>query len=287
MGDRFRLTIKLESMQPTGSFKVRGAFSDLTKAPVPTIGVAAASGGNFGLAVAYAAGVLGHRATVFVPETSPDEKIRRIADFGADVRVVPGYYGAALATSREWSTEAGAYEVHAYDHPDVVAGQGTCGKEILEQVRDADSILVAVGGGGLIAGIATWARDGVSVVGVESEGCPTLHEARDAGKPVDVTVGGIAASALGASRLGDHAWRVNYWIDDSLLVSDESLVEAQRWLWETCRVPAEPAACAPIAALSTRVYVPAANEHVVAVISGANMGLQITSIEEVSPGPAP
>ena len=110
---------------------------------------------------------------------------------------------------------------------------------------------MAVGGGGLIAGIATWARDGVSVVGVESEGCPALHAARDAGKPVDVTVGGIAASALGASRLGDHAWAVNNWIDDSLLVSDESLVEAQRWLWETCRVPAEPAACAPIAALST------------------------------------
>ena len=133
---------------------------------------------------------------MFVPETSPDEKIRRIADLGADVRVVLAITKPRFATSREWSTEAGAYEVHAYDHPDVVAGQGTCGKEILEQVRDADSILVAVGGGGLIAGIATWARDGVSVVGVESEGCPALHEARDAGKPVDVTVGGIAA-ALG------------------------------------------------------------------------------------------
>jgi len=287
MGDRYRLTLKLDSMQPTGSFKVRGAFSDLTKASVPEIGVAAASGGNLGLAVAYAAGVLGHRATVFVPETSPDEKIRRIADLGADVRLVPGYYGAALVASREWSAEAGAHEVHAYDHPEVVAGQGTCGMEILEQAPDAGSILVAVGGGGLIAGIASWARDEASVVGVESEGCPTLHAARDAGTPVEVTVGGIAASALGASRLGDHAWRANDWIDQSLLVSDEGLIEAQRWLWDICRVPAEPAACAPIAALSMGAYVPAAGEHVVAVISGANMGLRITSIEEVSPGPAP
>lgn len=287
MGDPYRLTLKLDSMQPTGSFKVRGAFSDLTRASVPEIGVAAASGGNFGLAVAYAAGVLGHRATVFVPETSPDEKIRWIADLGADVRVVPGYFGAALAASREWSAEAGAHEIHAYDHPDVVAGQGTCGKEILDQAPDAGSIMVAVGGGGLIAGIASWVRDGVFVVGVESEGCPTLHAARDAGKPVEVTVGGIAASALGASRLGNHAWRANDWIDQSLLVSDEDLVEAQRWLWETCRVPAEPAACAPIAALSTGAYVPAAGEHVVAVISGANMAPQITSIDEFSPGPAP
>jgi threonine dehydratase len=287
MSDRYRLTIKLDSMQPTGSFKVRGAFSDLTTASVPEIGVAAASGGNFGLAVAYAAGVLGHRATVFVPETSPDAKVRRIADLGADVRLVPGYYEAALAASGEWSADAGAHEVHAYDHPQVVAGQGTCGMEILEQVPDAGSILVAVGGGGLIAGIASLARDDVSVVGVESEGCPTLHAARDAGKPVEVTVGGIAASALGASRLGDHAWEANDWIDESLLVSDEALVVAQRWLWDTCRVPAEPAACAPIAALATGAYMPAAGDHVVAIISGANMALRIASIEEVSPGPAP
>lgn len=276
MRDRYRVTLKLDSMQPTGSFKVRGAFSDLTKASVPDIGLAAASGGNFGLAVAHAAGVLGHRATVFVPETSPHEKIRRIAALGADVRLVPGYYGAALAASREWSAKAGAHEVHAYDQPDVVSGQGTCGKEILEQAPDTGSILVAVGGGGLIAGIASWARDGVSVVGVETEGCPTLHAAREAERPVDVTVGGIAVSALGASRLGNQAWRANDWIDQSLLVSDEDLVDAQQWLWETCRVPAEPAACAPIAALSTGAYVPAVGEHVVAVISGANMGLRMT-----------
>jgi threonine dehydratase len=272
MEDRYRVTLKLDAMQPTGSFKVRGAFSDLTSRAIPEKGVVAASGGNFGLAVAYAAGVLGHRATVFVPGTSPEEKIGRIAALGADVRVVPGYYPDALAASREWAREAGAYELHAYDQPRVVAGQGTCAREIMEQVPDVDAILVAVGGGGLIAGTASWARDQVNVVGVESEGCPTLRAAREAGEPVDVAVGGIAASALGASRLGDLAWRANEWIDASVLVSDEDIVKAQRWLWEVCRVLAEPAACAPIAALSTSGFVPADGRHVVVVISGANTG---------------
>jgi threonine dehydratase len=272
MEDRYRVTLKLETMQPTGSFKVRGAFSDMTGRAIPEQGVVAASGGNFGLAVAYAARVLGHRATVFVPGTSPEEKIGRIAALGADVRVVPGYYPDALAASREWAREAGAYELHAYDQPRVVAGQGTCAREIMEQVPDVDAILVAVGGGGLIAGTASWARDQVNVVGVESEGCPTLRAAREAGEPVDVAVGGIAASALGASRLGDLAWRANEWIDASVLVSDEDIVKAQRWLWEACRVLAEPAACAPIAALSTGGFVPADGRHVVVVVSGANTG---------------
>ena len=186
MGEQYRLTLKLDSLQPTGSFKVRGAFSDLTKRTVPESGVVAASGGNFGLAVAYASGALGHAATVFVPGSSPEEKVGRIATLGADVRVVPGYYPDALAASRAWALESGAHEIHAYDQRDVVAGQGTCGMEIIEQVPDPDSILVAVGGGGLIGGIASWARDGATVVGVEPERCPSLHAAREAGGPVDV-----------------------------------------------------------------------------------------------------
>jgi threonine dehydratase len=270
LNGEYRLSLKLDSMQPTGSFKVRGAFSGLTLAAVPEAGVVAASGGNFGLAAAHAAGVLGHRATVFVPDTSPLEKIGRIAAFGADVRVVPGYYAEALQASREWARGSGAHEIHAYDQPAVVAGQGTCGKEIMEQVLDIGSMLVAVGGGGLIAGIASLARDDVTLVGVESEGCPTLRAAREANGPVDVEVGGIAASALGAPRLGDLAWAANRWIDQSVLVSDQAIVDAQRWLWVTCRVLAEPAACAPIAALMTGVYQPTAGEHVVALISGAN-----------------
>ena len=184
-------------MQPTGSFKVRGAFSDLTKASIPTIGVAAASGGNFGLAVAYAAAFSVIRPRCSFPRHHPTRRSEGSPTSGRMSESSPAITKPRSPLRANGAREAGAYEVHAYDHPDVVAGQGTCGKEILEQVRDADSILVAVGGGGLIAGIATWARDGVSVVGVESEGCPALHEARDAGKPVDVTVGGIAASALG------------------------------------------------------------------------------------------
>lgn len=278
LGAGYRLVLKLDSMQPTGSFKVRGAFAALAEAAIPEAGVVAASGGNFGMAVAFAARALGHRATVFVPATSPEEKIGRIASLGAEVRVVAGYYSQALEESREMVVTSGALEVHAYDQPEVVAGQGTCGKEIMEQVPDLTSILVAVGGGGLIAGIASWACDEAAIVGVEPEGCPTLHAARVAGGPVEVEVGGVAASALGASRLGDIAWEANGWIDRSVLITDQAILEAQTWLWDTCRILAEPAACTPIAALSTGAHEPLRGETVVALISGAN-----TSIERPAP----
>ncbi|HEX6145352.1 MAG TPA: threonine/serine dehydratase [Acidimicrobiia bacterium] len=268
----FRLSLKLDSMQPTGSFKVRGAFSALTAVAVPEEGVAAASGGNFGLAVAYAAARLALRATVFVPSTSPEEKIGRIAGHGAEVRVVPGYYRDALQECRRWASSSGAVEVHAFDQPEVVAGQGTCGREIMDQVPDATTILVAVGGGGLIGGIASWVRNAARVVAVEPELCPTLHAAREAGRPVEVEVGGVAASALGASRIGDIAWAANRWIAQSLLVPDGAILDSQRWLWETCRVLAEPAGSAPIAALLGGGYTPSPGEHVVALVSGANTG---------------
>ena len=266
----YQLSLKLDSMQPTGSFKVRGAFSLLTASEVPAVGVVAASGGNFGLAVAYAANQLGHRSTVFVPESSPREKIERIEQFQSEVRVIPGFYNQALEASRVWALDRGALEAHAFDQAEVVAGQGTCGREISEQVTDVTSVLVAVGGGGLIGGVASWFREDAVVVGVEPELCPTLHAARAAGGPVDVEVGGVAASALGASRVGEHAWFANRWIDDSVLVSDDEIMTAQRWLWETCRVSAEPGACAPIAALLAGRYQPVPGERVVAIISGAN-----------------
>jgi threonine dehydratase len=161
-------------------------------------------------------------------------------------------------------------ELHAFDQPEVVAGQGTCGREIMDQVPDVTTILVAVGGGGLIGGIVSWVRGAAKVVAVEPELCPTLHSARESGRPVEVEVGGVAASALGASRLGDIPWAANRWIAQSLLVPDETILEAQRWLWETCRALAEPAGCAPIAALVGGGYTPSPGEHVVAVISGAN-----------------
>lgn len=272
----YRLTLKLDSMQPTGSFKVRGAFSLLKARVIPPAGVVAASGGNFGLAIALAARELGHKATVFVPSTSPEEKVGRIAHYGAEVRVVAGYYDEALQSSHEWAAETGAVEAHAFDQPEVVAGQGTLGLEIMDQVPDVSSVMVAVGGGGLIAGVAGWSRGEVSVVGVEPDLCPTLHAARLAGGPVEVEVGGVAASSLGASMIGEQTWLANRWIAESRLVSDAAILEAQVWLWETCRVLAEPGACTSIAALLTGVHAPEPGERVVAVVSGANTGSLMT-----------
>ena len=266
----YDLHLKLESLQPTGSFKVRGAFSLLTTVEVPEAGVVAASGGNFGLAVAHAAGNLGVAALIFVPETSPAAKVEGIAASGAEVRVVPGHYPEALAAANAWSSDSGALQAHAYDQAAVVAGQGTCALEMTEDFPDVDTIVVAVGGGGLIGGIASWVRDDVRVIGVETEQCPTLFEARRAGRPLEVQVGGIAASAMGASRIGEHAWFANQWIDDSVLVDDGSAIEAMQWLWAESRLVAEPAAAAPLAALHTGAYEPEPGETVVAVISGAN-----------------
>ncbi len=268
--DGYALHLKLESMQPTGSFKVRGAFSLLTSIDVPKAGVVAASGGNFGLAVARAAGELGLAAVVFVPETSPSAKLEGIAAFGAEVRVVPGHYPEALAAATAWSSQSGAFQAHAYDQAAVVAGQGTCALEVTEDLPGVDTVLVAVGGGGLIGGIASWVRDDVRLIGVETEQCPTLFRARQSGQPVEVQVGGIAASAMGASRIGEHAWFANRWIDDAVLVDEGSVMEAMSWLWKAARLVAEPAAAAPLAALATGAYKPKPGESVMVVVSGAN-----------------
>ncbi|MGA7280894.1 MAG: serine/threonine dehydratase [Acidimicrobiia bacterium] len=266
----FNLSLKLESIQPTGSFKVRGAFSALTASIMPERGVVAASGGNFGLAVAYAANEMGIPATIFAPATSPGEKLDRIEALGAQLHRVSGQYPAALEAAINHAKDDGSRQLHAYDQREVVAGQGTCGLEISDQAPDASTVLVAVGGGGLIAGIAS-ALDGMcKVVGVEPEKCPTLHSARAAGRPVEVEVGGIAVSSLGASRIGQIAWETNHLIDGSVLVTDDDLVEAQRWLWESCRLVAEPAAAAPVAALLAGAYRVMPGENVVCVVSGAN-----------------
>jgi threonine dehydratase len=219
--------------------------------------------------VAHVASVLGVRATIFVPETSPAEKVDRIASYGADLQVVPGHYPEAFEKSIEWAAATGALQAHAYDQAPVVAGQGTLGREIVEQVPEVGSILVAVGGGGLMAGVASWVRDEVEVIGVEPFACPTLSRALDAGRPVPVEVGGVAASSLGASTLGDIAWAATRWVDQSILVDDTDILAAQRWLWDTCRVLAEPAAATPLAALLTGASIPK-RDHVVVVVSGAN-----------------
>lgn len=195
-----RLALKLELLQHTGSFKPRGAFNRILASEVPEAGVIAASGGNFGLAVAFAARELGHRAEIFVPETSPPVKARRIRDQGADVRIVPGYYDEALEASRERASETGALVLHAFDQPEVVAGQGTLAVELSEQVPDAETVLVAIGGGGLIGGIAAWYAGQTRVVGIEPDRCPTMAEALRAGRPVRVEIGGYAADSSERGR---------------------------------------------------------------------------------------
>ena len=267
-----QITLKLDLLQPTGSFKVRGAFSRLLAATPRPERVVAASGGNFGLAIAHAASELGIAADIFVPESSPPAKVDRLRRQGAAVHVIPGHYADALEASKAWVEGNDALFAHAYDQLDVVAGQGTCGMEMAAQIPDADTVLVAVGGGGLIAGIASWYRGDVTVIGVETEGTPTLHAARHAGGPVDVEVGGLAVSSLGSKRLGDIAWDVSQrWIEDSILVSDESTAAAQHWLWDNCRLAVEPGAATPLAALLSGAYTPEEGENVAVLVCGANV----------------
>lgn len=272
LGTAVPVMLKLDLLQPTGSFKVRGAFNLLASGSVPAAGVVAASGGNFGLAVAHAARTLGHHAAIFVPDSSPRAKIDRLAAFGADVHVVPGFYADSLAAAEAYRAGSGALWAHAYDQPEVVAGQGTCARELEAQAPALDTVLVAVGGGGLVGGVATWLADRVRVVAVETQGCPTLHAALAAGKPVDVEVGGLCASSLGARRAGMLGFAAaTRWVDDSLLVSDDDVREAQHRLWEACRLVAEPGGAAAVAALTAGVYRPAPDERVAAIVCGANV----------------
>jgi threonine dehydratase len=265
------LALKLELFQHGGSFKPRGAFNRMLSADVPPAGVIAASGGNFGIAVAYAARELGHPAEVFVPETSPSAKIERLRGLDAAVGVVPGYYADALAACEERAAASGALFMHAYDQPEIVAGAGTIGPEIAEDVPSATTVLVAVGGGGLIGGIASWFRGDVRVVAVEPERCPTLTAALAAGEPVDVEVGGVAADSLGARRIGRIAFdAASSFVDGVVRLPDDAIVDAQRRLWSDLRLVAEPGGAASVAALTSGRYVPARDEHVVALVCGAN-----------------
>jgi threonine dehydratase len=265
------VVLKLELLQHTGSFKPRGAFSRMLAAHVPAPGVIAASGGNFGLAVAYAARELGHAAEVFVPETSPSVKSERIRAQGAEVRMIPGYYADALEACERRAAETGALFVHAYDQPEVVAGQGTIAAELSEQVPDADTVLVAVGGGGLIGGVAAWYASDVRVVGVEPAACPTLTHALAAGQPVDAPVGGVAADSLGPRRAGVIATEIaKKHVDHVVLVPDEAIVQAQRRLWDDVRAIAEPGGAAALAALVSGGYRPDAGERVAVLVCGAN-----------------
>lgn len=272
------LSLKLELLQHTGSFKPRGAFNRMLSAEVGEPGVIAASGGNFGLAVAYAARELGHRAEVFVPSTSPAVKADRIRALGADVHVVPGYFDEAQDASELRAAESGAFHLHPFDQPEVVAGQGTIGIELESQIPEADTVLVAVGGGGLIAGVASWYGGAARIVGVEPFACPTLHAALEARRPVDVQVGGRAGDSLGPRRIGDIAFDVclRYAVD-VVQVHDDDILQAQRALWREARVVAEPGRATSLAALLSGCYRPKPGERVVALVCGGNADLGFLS----------
>ncbi len=268
------LVLKLEQLQHTGSFKARGAFNRILSHRVPPAGVIAASGGNHGVAVAYVAKQLGYRAEIFVPETCPPVKVERLRSYGALVSLVGANYAEALLASQTRAVQTDALVVHAYDQPEIVAGQGTVGYEFARQVPELDTLLVAVGGGGLIAGIAAWFEGKVRVIGVEPESAPTLAAALKAGEPIDVEVGGIALDSLGARRVGTLAFSLaKRYVNRVVLVRDETIRAAQRALWNDLRIVAEPGGAAPVAALIGGLYRPAPGERVGVVVSGGNTDL--------------
>ena len=274
-------TLKLEQLQYAGSFKARGAFANLLLRDVPPAGVVAASGGNHGVAVAYAASRVGLGgkqsvpARIFVPTVSAPAKVERIRQLGADLVVTGERYADALAAAQDWASSSGAMSVHAFDQRETLLGQGTLGLELAGQADQLDTVLVPVGGGGLIGGIAAWfggTDPKVRVIGVEPDGAPTLTRARAEGRPADAPAEGVAADALAPRRVGELVFPITQaYVEDIVLVDDASILVAQRALWQAARIAAEPAASVGIAALLTGAYKPAPGEHVAVVISGANM----------------
>ncbi len=271
-GMPFALEMKLEQTQHTGSFKARGAFNTLLSVDVPKAGLVAASGGNHGAAVAYAARALGHKAKIFVPEIAGPSKIALIEEIGAELAVVPGEYANAMQMAQDYEKTTGAMQIHAYDAPATVAGQGTCMREWEEQGLEADTVLIAVGGGGLIAGALAWLQGARRIVAVEPETSCALNAALAAGKPVDVDVSGVAANALGARRIGDICLRqAQKHLSQSVLVSDNAISTAQRALWQEHRQLVEPAGATALAALMSGAYAPAPGEKVAILVCGANI----------------
>jgi threonine dehydratase len=266
-----RVSLKLESLQHAGSFKARGAFTHLLTRTLPEAGVVAASGGNHGAAVAFAAMKRAVPAKVFVPSIASPAKIRQITDYGANLVVAGERYADALAASEAWVTESGALPIHAFDQSETLLGQGTVGLELESQAGDLTTLLIAVGGGGLIAGIATWYAGRIKIVGVEPEQAPTLTRALEAGRPVDAEAGGIAADSLAPRRVGELVFPIiRRYVEKTVLVSDDAIRDAQRRLWTTLRVVAEPGGAAALAALTSGRYVPTSSERVGVLICGGN-----------------
>jgi threonine dehydratase len=258
-------------LQHSGSFKARGAFANLLMRNMPKAGVVAASGGNHGAAVAYAARQRNVPAKIFVPSISSPAKIQRIRDYGADLVVGGERYADALAASEIWAAQSGALPIHAFDQHETLLGQGTLGLELQAQAPDLDTLLVAVGGGGLIGGIAAWYAGSIAIVGVEPEASPTLAKALEAGRPVDAETGGIAADSLAPKRIGERVFPIaRRYVDRVALVSDDAIVRAQQILWSVTRIVTEPGGAAAFAALISGRYRPRPGERVGVVLSGAN-----------------
>jgi threonine dehydratase len=264
------LVLKLELLQHAGSFKARGAFANLLTREIPAAGVVAASGGNHGAAVAFAAMKLKVPAKIFVPNIASPAKIQQITAYGAHLVVGGERYADALAASEAWVACSGAMPIHAFDQHETMLGQGTVGLEFDDQAP-ITTLLVAVGGGGLIAGLAAWYAGRIKIVAVEPEKAPTLTRALEAGRPVDAEAGGIAAESLAPRRVGELAFPIiRRHVGNTVLVTDESILDAQRRLWTTLRIVAEPGGAAALAALTSGRYVPAENERVGVLICGGN-----------------
>ena len=265
------VALKLESLQHSGSFKVRGAFANLLTRPIPPSGVVAASGGNHGAAVAYAAMRLGIKATIFLPSVTSPSKVERIKSYAADLVVAGERYADALAASELFGEKHGALAVHAYDQVETLLGQGTVGCEIDADLPDIDTLLVAVGGGGLIGGIAAWFRGRVRIIAVEPEGSPTLWRALAAGEPVDAEAEGIAADSLAPKRVGKIMFPIaQAYVERVVLITDDEIRAAQAALWDKVRLVAEPGGAAAFGALLSGKYTPAPGERVAVLVCGAN-----------------
>lgn len=268
----YSIGLKLEQMQHTGSFKARGAFNTLLSLDVPKAGLVAASGGNHGAAVAYAAQKLGHKAKIFVPEMAGPAKIALIERCGADLQVVGGVYANALTSAQAYEQETGAMQVHAYDAPATVAGQGTVMAEWEDQGLDADTVLIAVGGGGLIAGAMAWLGRRRKIVAVEPALAPTLNAALAAGEPTQVEVSGVAANALGAGKIGQICFDLAQQTQvHSVVVPDDAITAAQIALWKETRQLVEPAGATALSALMCGAYTPAKGEKVAVLVCGGNL----------------
>jgi threonine dehydratase len=265
------LALKLEFLQHTGSFKTRGAVTNILTRDVPPAGVVAASGGNHGVAVAWAARRFQKPARIFVPTVASPAKMDRIRGYGAHLVVTGDRYNDALLASEQWTVQSGAMPIHAYEQCETLLGQGSVGLEMEEQAPDIDALLVACGGGGLIGGIAAWYSGRVRVIGVEPETAPTLSRALDAGHPVDAPAGGIAADSLAPRQVGQIMFPIaQRYVERVVLVEDDAIRTAQSALWDTLRIVAEPGGAAAMAALLSGRYQPGAGEKVGVLICGAN-----------------